>query len=404
MIPTMLTIRKSAACAPINGAMLITAKGFTLIEVMIGLALSLIAMVVVLQVFSVSSSRKSVIVGGAEAQQIASVASFQMGRIFRIGGSGFANARSAIGCPIAATKSSQILPIPALLSAPFDGVDQTIRVIPVLVYAGSGGNGSDVLVTISDSSEVSTAEYDFDGAAGATSIVVKNSNGIRAKDFLLATNPVDPLVANPDVCTVVQVNSTFAAYDYAAASRLATVTAIPLGVTSVYNTSGALSLYPLSTRMLNLGQSPSFHIYGVDDKNRLLQKDLLQLSGGATSVMAENIVDFRVLYGVDTDDDGVLNDWVAPTGTWSAATLSAGTTAATRQIKQILAIRIALVVRSSEAAADAEPKTSYVMFNDIAALKQTVTIATNHQKRRHQVLESIVPLRNLRLPQPPLSL
>ncbi len=401
-----MSMLKNKAVYPSNKVKSAAVGGFTLIEVMIGLALSLIALIVVLQVFSVSNSRKSVIVGGAEAQQIASVASFQMGRVFRIGGSGFINARSVLGCPIAASKSGQILPATAAFAAPFDAVSVTIRVIPVLVYPGTGANGSDVLVTVSGSSEAAAAEYDTNGLPGTASVALINSNGIRANDFLLATNPVDPVTSDPVACNVVQVNSTFAAYDYTAApaARLATAQVVPIGTASVYNTTSALAAFPLSTRMLNLGQNPSFHMYGVDDKNRLLQKDLLQLTGSASAVMAENIIDFRVLYGVDTDDDGALDDWVAPSGTWSAATLSAGTAAAARQIKQILAIRTALVVRSTEAAADAEPKTTYVMFADIATLKQTVSIASSQQKRRHQVFESIVPLRNLRLPQPAVSL
>ena len=397
---TKMPIASYATQRPKLTTSLAAPAGFTLIEVLIGLALSLIALVVVLQVFSVSNSRKSVIVGGAEAQQIASVASFQMGRVFRIGGSGFSNGRSVIGCRIVASKSaSAILPAPAAFAAPFASVSSTVRVIPVLAYAGAGANGTDILVTIADNAETSTAEYDIDGVPGTASITLKNTNGIRVNDFLLATDPVDPITTNPADCTLARVSSAFAAYNYASSPRLATATVVPLAASNVYNISGALSTYPLSTRMLNLGQTPSFYIYGLDDKNRLLQKDLLQISGAADSVMAENIVDFRVLYGVDTDDNGVLDDWVTPTGVWSAAALSVGTAAATLKIKQILAMRTAIVVRSTEAAADAEPKANYVMFGDIAALKQTVSIATGQQKRRHQVLESIVSIRNLRLPQ-----
>ena len=397
----MSNIRNSESCflRRTNDSMLFHSHhGFTLIEVMIGLALSLIAMIVVLQVFSVSNSRKSVIVGGAEAQQIASVASFQMGRLFKISGSGVVNAKSVLGCRLKVTKEGVAQPPASLFSAPFAGVDQALEIAPFLVYPGIGGNGSDVVLSFSDNSAVSTAEYDVVGVFAGTPpvIPVVNSIGIQPNDFLLLTNPG----SDPAGCfaTVGRVSPAFVA-NSAQVLIDASGGYAPQGG---YGSSGANVV--AGSRLINLGKAPSFVMYGVDDGGKLIQQDLIGTTGSTRSIMAENIVDFRVLYGVNTgstprgDPTRLLDAWVEPTGPWSPASVLALDETG---LSRILALKMALVVRSAESAPDAEPKTSYDMFSDSGTLKKTISIAAGFQKRRHQVFESVIPLRNFRLPKPP---
>ena len=55
MPPTVLPFRRAAA-------------GFSLIEIMVGLVISMLAIIVVLQVFSVFEARKRVVSNGGDAQ------------------------------------------------------------------------------------------------------------------------------------------------------------------------------------------------------------------------------------------------------------------------------------------------------------------------------------------------
>ena len=93
-------------------------NGFTLVEVMVGLALSMLSMLIILQLFSVSDARKRVTTGAAEAQQTANVSFYQIGRTIRLGGAGLAQASNVWGCPIQASRGGvQILPAAAAFPA-----------------------------------------------------------------------------------------------------------------------------------------------------------------------------------------------------------------------------------------------------------------------------------------------
>ena len=70
-------------------------------------------------------------------------------------------------------------------------------------------------------------------------------------------------------------------------------------------------------------------------------------SGGAVPVVAD-VVNVKALYGLDIDDDGIVDTWVPATGAWSFANVTAtpGPTLATLQ--QIRAVRLAMVTRSEQ--------------------------------------------------------
>lgn len=380
----MQIISSEIARLPFDGP--IRQRGFTLVEVMIGLALSLLSMLIILQLFSVSDARKRMTTGAAEAQQTANVSVYQLGRTIRLAGAGLTQATNLWGCPIQAFRAgTQILPASSAFPAPFSTVNPTVRALPVVIYAGAGTDGSDVISVIAANGETGQAELQLAAPPRSNGLIVQRSNGMNAQDLILMTSQGS--IAN---CQVAQVDPTFNA---TTAPRT-----LPLSTTGTnYNTAAGLAggIYNTASVALHLGRAPLFLMFGINAGHSLEQYDLLNLSGTPTSVIADNVYDMRARYGVvDASGSGPIT-WEAPTASgWTAADLTAGTSAALALADRIRAVRISMVFRSTEPVKDTAPPSSYVMFPDASPI--TVSIATADQLYRYQVYDTVIPLRNLR--------
>lgn len=111
-----------------------------------------------------------------------------------------------------------------------------------------------------------------------------------------------------------------------------------------FNAAGGVSSLSGQTRIVNLGQAPSVVRYSIQrsgDQSRLIATDLLR-SPGRASVVADGVIDMQAQYGIDTDNDDRVDQWVEPVGTWSDASLTP------LQIASIKAIRLALLVRAGQ--------------------------------------------------------
>lgn len=358
-------------------------RGFTLVEVMVGLALSMLSMLIILQLFSVSDARKRLTTGAAEAQQTANVSVYQLGRTLRLAGAGLTQASNLWGCPIQAYRGgTPILPAAAAFPIPFNTVDQTVRAIPLAIYPGAGSGGSDIVVVVAGNGETGQAELELVGPPTDARLVLQRSNGVKAQDLILMTVPGS--ISN---CRIAQVDTTF--------NAATAPNTLPLGATGTnYNAAGLAGAYNASSVALNLGPSPIFTMFGINATNSLEQYDLLNLSGTATSVIADNVFDMRARYGVvNVSGNGPIT-WQPPTGTWQVANLTAGNASALALVDRIRAVRISMVFRSTEPVKDDSPPTDYVMFPDDSPI--TVPIPTASQLYRYQVYDTVIPLRNLR--------
>src|SRR4051812_48795150 len=72
-------------------------RGFTLIEVMVGVLIGMIAIIVIFQVFQVSDARKRTTSQGSDAQIAGTVAMFAVERDLRLAGYGFGASASPVG-------------------------------------------------------------------------------------------------------------------------------------------------------------------------------------------------------------------------------------------------------------------------------------------------------------------
>ena len=369
-------------------------RGFSLVELMVAVALSLVLTLAVTTVLmrNEGSSRNTLAVN--DINQSGAYAAYLLDNAVRSAGSGFANrGRETFGCRVNAIRSSAtILPRTAAWPAPFAAFTQDVRLAPLLIGKGQSATGSDVIAVMRGNAGIGEAPLEVLGVG--SSVGLRNTIGLAANQLLLlAWGGQDCLLlqaGTPDADTVPLTgagsyhNSTdprgFDDYDESA------TVAINLG------NAGAAGGTPTS--------APLFTLYGVGANRTLFALDMLAISdGGVPQPIVEGVVEMRALYGVDNDNDGILDAWVDPgVAPFNMASLLDGSVDAQANLNRIVAIRIGLVLRTARAERDEVAPTSLVLFADLAAdLQQTRTLTTAERNFRHRTAEVTVPLRNVLL-------
>jgi len=366
-------------------------RGFSLIELMVGIVVSIICTLAIMAAFAVYEGHKRTTSSGDDAQQNGSYSLYALERQIRSAGSGLVQGSrySVLGCAInAASGATALLPATSL-PAPFatSGWPLTTLAFPVLI-AGGGATTPDVIGVISGNPAQQVFKVGVTSTT-ATTVVVGNSFGFLASDYVLGTMPngsctIGQLAATPNPIPTTTTTLT-----------LNTATSPSTGLTNAVN-------------LFDLGRSPIFTLFGVDPAtNSLVSFDLLQraTNGGAGTIpIADGIVQLKTLYGIhDGTNDGtgkspeaatVVDNWVQPVGTvWGIAALTANTVAAQAAIAQIKAIRVAVVAQSRlpERSTDYAGPAALVIFPDLPSVQYT--IATQPQFR-YQVYDTTIPIHN----------
>jgi len=230
-----------------------------------------------------------------------------------------------------------------------------------------------------------------------------------AADFDLILTLQRKVATDPGDCRVVQAASTMGAPTVVSDASLGlnVVTfnkLVPLNTTT-YGTMESSIYEGKSGAAFHLGlrDTPNFAMLGVNSDSELLQYDLLQRT--ATQVVGENIFLIKARYGLDNGVGGEINDnavdeWVSPSESgWTLADLMDGKLATQQRIGYIKAIRIAMVVRSSQPVASQSPMTSIKLFQDLGSSRQySRSLTSDEQRYQYQVYEWVIPLRNMRTP------
>src|SRR5690348_4873340 len=101
-------------------------RGFSLIEIMVGVAIGMIGIVVIFQALSVWESRKRTTSSGSDAQVAGTLAMFNLERDVRLAGYGFGMS-SLLGCTVSAYDTSRATP------------SFTFGLYPVQIVQGAAG-------------------------------------------------------------------------------------------------------------------------------------------------------------------------------------------------------------------------------------------------------------------------
>jgi len=169
--------------------------------------------------------------------------------------------------------------------------------------------------------------------------------------------------------------------------------------------------YAINLGNIATGNSPFFQVIGVGDNNTLYSYDLLQASGSlAPSPLVEGVFELHAVYGVSTNAAGTIDLWASPSTdvNYKMSALMDGSAAATQRLRNIKAVRVGLITRTSlpencvpvpaTGPAPAKPCSTGAslspLFADLGALSYTRALADAERVYRYRVIEATIPLRN----------
>jgi hypothetical protein len=152
--------------------------GFTLVEILVGMAIAMIGMVMMFQAMSVWEARKRTTASGSDAQVTGSIGMFTLERDLKLAGYGFGNA-AAMGCTVNAYDSTRTAP--GLFTFPL---------APVLITDGDGTVGStlpDTIAVLYGSAPTMSSSQTYNSITGAA-IRMNTRTGVRSGDMLIAAD------------------------------------------------------------------------------------------------------------------------------------------------------------------------------------------------------------------------
>lgn len=438
--------------------------GFSLIELLVAMVIGLVVTLAVTSVLIRSEGSKRSSTSVNEINQTGAYTAFVLDRVIRSAGSGFSQRWSEVyGCLLDVTKvvvppatpplpTGAVLPIPATIAASsaFRSLTASplpIRLAPLIIgkdlanTTGTGGEvRGDVLLVMAGSAGVGESPQPVNPTGVTNSrVVLTNTVGYRTDDLVLLA---DTSIAS---CMMQQVKFTS---DPPAGTVPPGSPSGPGGSTdgelpfgnpaasdgyykAAGNTGVNLTTYGStgSTVALQMGSAttnrPQFFAYAVGENRTLYSYDLLNPlpSGGVDNrpdtAIADNVVEMRAVYGLDTTSppDGIIDEWRPATGNFAASALTNGTAASRSRLRQIIAVRVGLILRTSlqerSAATTAsgpmaqetfqQPTTaSLTLFEGLTdvnggSLSYTRSVTGGDALYRYRPVDITIPLRNVQL-------
>jgi len=360
-------------------------RGFSLVEVMVGLTVGLITVMIIGQVFSNFEQQKRVTTSSTDAQSAGLVSLVQIEQDARSAGAGFveseifdcANTYSYYAGP------PETSPVPG-----FGG-----NFAPVVITDG-GATGSDTILFRIGS--------DFLGAIPTTisetmpqpssELKVTRSAGFEQNQIVL--------VVQGGNCTAMQITQVQASNHLQHNSGVNA----PWNPNVPYQTAEGWPAYTVGAKIMTVG-AISMKTYSVNANNQL-QSTSQSAAASTTEILNGDIVSLQAQYGVsDNASNSDVSSWEEPTGDWAAGALSVD------KIKRIRAIRVAVVARSAKReGADitgqcTQPVSAAVnngpcLWRDADAANNLAPVLdlsgnANWRKYRYRVFQTIIPLRNM---------
>jgi type IV pilus assembly protein PilW len=362
-------------------------RGFSLVELMVGLTVGLVATVVVVQVLSFAEGQKRSTTSGADAQVSGALALYAIQRDVQMAGYGFSSSPGSLGCALAYSyKGAAIAGFPAAL-------------VPVSITQGAGGAPDSLRVLFSNKISASTPTriippgYDPAVMAKSKSFPVMSSLGIKQSDLLLAVTD------GVSTCSLFQ------------ATADGSTGSVPRADDGAgWNTAGRpVTAYADGSYLVNLGQLTD-HVYDINPTTNALR---VTAFGAATASYAANdlqpgIVQLKAMYGkcstCTATTIGPIDSFDNTTPTTNAGWL------------QVRAIRVALVARSTQYEKDvvtsADQVASGLLWDVGSATPVNGTATTTchgtskcvtlkldttatWQHYRYKVYDTLIPLRNV---------
>lgn len=382
-------------------------RGFTMIELLVGMVIAMLATLIVMQVYEVFEGQKRTTTGGADAQTNGSIALNNIQRDVAVAGYGLplflknnpdcteinralcpSLPPQPFPCPFGAHCSPLLCdPVPTI-DHDSNGATSPIGIFPVLLQDGGNGAGA------SDTIFVTYGDTPLGGVATI-------SGSVSGNTVFMGPDPVlRPTEANNLACAVGDV-----------ALLINGSTCELRKVASLFGTTGiTLDASPTLVNTALFPGNPGISVaclggwnefsYSVGN-NTLLRSGVANVAG---------IVSIQAQYGISAaTGNNAIVQWVDPTGSW--ALTKAGDTILTPALadrNRIKAIRVAVVARSglwekeevsTACSSTNAPNPTGVCAWEGSPLSPAPAIDLSNdpdwRHYRYRVFETIIPLRNV---------
>jgi type IV pilus assembly protein PilW len=347
-------------------------RGFSLVELMVAMAVGLLATLAITSVTLVNEEHKRNTASGSDAQTNGAMALFTLQRDVQMGGYGLTSIPDIGGCEIKGKNGS---------------ADFTWRLAPVVITNGVDGAPDTIEISNSTHREFSVPmETSEDHTRGGNEFVIKdNTNVGNAVGDLVVVIPKAPSAT--DWCSLFTISEapTGNTLRHATGSDFPWNQPAP---TSVFpGATDTAVAYPAKSLLVNLGRLVN-RIYSLSNTNTLqvqaFSSDALTIS---TEDLLPNIVSLQAVYGKDT----VGNDRSADV--WNTVTpTSAG------DWQQVVALRIAVVARSTQRDKE-EVTTAAPQWRPDGVTAEDISVGAagdaEWKHYRYHVFETTVAMRNM---------
>lgn len=367
--------------------------GFSIIELMVGLLVGMLAVLIVVQLLYSTSTQQRLTSTSGDAEINAATATHILTRELSQAGLGI-SAYTLLGCSLTYTTTSDSKSVTLSSLAP-------VTVNPGTSLVPAGDTGTDTLLVVSGSSASPTEGDALAGTSTATSYTVTTPSSFATGDWVMAASTTRDSTSS-------------------CAMTLGKVTAIASYVLTV--SSGTAGLAAAEAAVYNLGATPVIHAYAIRNGN-LTVCDYAVYNCGDTSYtttlnssvwvpVASHVASLRAQYGRDTSDlstpkmDGVVDsyDQTTPGSTSDTSGLSSYC-----GWLRVVGLRLAVVTRSQQYDKDTVTTTAPTWSGSSANTSTTSTLTTvtptalaidlsansDWKHYRYKTIETTVPLRDI---------
>ncbi len=361
------------------------ARGFSLIELLVGVVLAIVVLVIVMQTLAVFEGQKRATTGGSDSAVNGSIALFQIERDARMAAFGLTSPTGML-CPLG-------------INIHYNGttVSNGAAVAPIVITDGASGAADQLRFARSNSTYGIAPSILVKAMASPTATVTTaGSLGIAAGDHFVVG-----AADGTKVCTLMQAS--------AAPTTAGSGWDIPHATTMPFNPADPGTAFTTAPAYIVGDQAVSLGNFGLwnyrlvcnDDQapSATNSCDLVQydtLTAGATinwananlNHVASQIIDLQAQYGVAPAGVDTVSEWVDATGAWAAPISSAG-------MLRIKAVRVALVARSSKYETTTVSPASLVLWDEGQASQRITTLSTAQRHYRYKVFYLVIPAINM---------
>lgn len=388
--------------------------GFSLVEIMVGLVIGLIATLVISQTFSVFEGQKRTTTGVSDTQTNGTIALYNIMRDVQIAG---------FGLPFLDRTNPPMTCNPApTIDHDNDAVTPAIDLFPVVITDGGAAAGATDQVAVRYSftytppaladrrkAVIGGVSTEFPSNPGVsvdivnpinattTGVMVHNNRGCQNGDIVLASK--FEKVSGVNACALLKVAATNAVLD-ADSTRIKLNASIPVVPHSYIN--GSLSCLGRWNQITyRIGANDELERGGQPYADNDPTPAKRGLPNAAFVPNVAGIVNIQAQYGISTNaTDNLISDWVDATGAWVNPAFA-------DKVK-IKAIRVAVVARSGLlekenvtgtcTTAQGTVNNGPCAWDDTGldpAPKIDLSDDNNWRRYRYRVYETIIPIRNI---------